>query len=145
MKSYYSSRDLKVHWIDAFVLCRTFNMDLVELPTEAESVYFLNLCAQRDSDLNSNFLHIGGSYVGVELNDFYWMSSGQRINYTMDYAPGQPDNMHGIEQFLSIYRHPQSYKFNDMDNIVTKWKFICQRITNACSDLFDDPNCTTVH
>ena len=129
-------------WIDAYVLCRTFSMDLVELPTEAEANYLLSLLTQQD--LKDAF-HIGGTYVGLGLNEFYWMTTGQRINYTMKYAPGQPDNSHGIEKYLSIIEQPGSYMFNDIDNGINKWKFICQRITNACSSSKNDPNCTPVY
>lgn len=128
--------------MDAYVLCRTFSMDLVELPTEAEADYFLSLCAQQE--LQGQFFHVGGSYVGLGLNEFYWMTTGQRINYTMKYAPGQPDNRNGVERYLSIYEQPNSYMFNDMDSGDTKWKFICQRITNACNSSTKDPNCTPV-
>ena len=110
MKSYYSSRDLIVHWIDAYVTCRTFNMDLVELPTEAEANYFLRLCAQQE--LSGDYHHIGGSYVGLGFNEFYWMTTGQRINYSMKYAQGQPDNVGGFEKYLSIQNQPGSYLFN---------------------------------
>ena len=118
-------------------------MDLVELPTEAEANYFLSLCTQQD--LKGEYFHIGGSYVGLGLNEFYWMTTGQRINYTMKYGPGQPNNVNGIERYLSVYEQPGSYSFNDMDNGETKWNFICQRITNACSSSTNDPNCTPVY
>ncbi|CAO1327705.1 unnamed protein product [Diamesa tonsa] len=104
-------------------------MDLVELPTEAEANYFLSLCTQQE--LKGDFFHIGGTYVGLGLNEFYWMTTGQRINYAMKYAPGQPDNLNGLERYLSVVDQPGSFKFNDMDNGVTKWKFICQRITKT--------------
>ena len=118
-------------------------MDLVELPTEAEANYLLSLLTQQD--LKGDVFHIGGTYVGLGLNEFYWMTTGQRINYTMKYAPGQPDNSHGIEKYLSIIEQPGSYMFNDIDNGINKWKFICQSITNACSSSTNDPNCTPVY
>ncbi|CAO1327728.1 unnamed protein product [Diamesa tonsa] len=120
---------LKLYWIEAFMLCRTFNMDLVELPTEAEANYFLTLCAQQD--LKEDFFHIGGTYVGVGLNEFYWMTTGQRINYTMKFIPGQPDNHKGVESYLAVNNKPGSFMLNDIDNGSTKGTFICQRITKA--------------
>ena len=115
MKSYYSSRSLKLHWIEAFMLCRTFDIDLVELPTEAEADYFLRLCAQKESDLNSDILHIGGSYAGLGVNEYYWMKTGKLNNYTMKWAPNQPDNRNEIENCLSVDRHTGSFKFNDIN------------------------------
>ena len=147
VKTYFSSRDLRLHWIEAFMLCRTFDMDLVELPSATESDNFLRLCAQKNSDLNSDFFHIGASYAGLGVNEYYWMTTGNRINYALQWGPNQPDNVNGIENCLSIQKQTGSYKFNDMNMDTTsfKHKFICQRITNSCSNSFIDPDCTPVN
>ena len=129
------------------MLCRTFDMDLVELPTEAEADYFLRLCSQKKSDLNSNFFHIGASYAGLGENEYYWMTTGKRINYALQWGPNQPDNRNEIENCLSIQKQTGSYKINDMnmDTSTDKWEFICQRITNSCSNSFIDPDCTSAN
>ena len=129
MKSYYGSRDILVTWLEAFVTCKAFNMDLVELSSEAEADHFLNLLTEHQLHLKFE-AHIGASYVGVGLNEFYWMTTAQRVEYKLQWARGQPDNLNGIEMFLTIKRDRNDYKFNDMSNI-EKHDFICQRINNT--------------
>ena len=130
-KSYYASRDLKVHWFEAFLTCKAFGMDLVELPITAEAEYFLAQCAHQQIHLQDDFYHVGGSYLGAGSNDWYWMTSGKRVKYTMKFAPGQPDNFNGVEKFLSIFKSPGAFMFNDVDYNFTKWNFFCQHITNS--------------
>ncbi|CAO1376624.1 unnamed protein product [Diamesa serratosioi] len=125
VKSYYSSRNLTLSWTKAFVLCRTFGMDLVELPTAEEDDYFLKLCATKRKHLNGEFYHIGGSYVGVGMNEFYWMTTGQQIAYPLNYKKNEPNNFDNDEMFLTIYNEPESFTYNDMafNRILP---FICQ-------------------
>ncbi|CAO1397635.1 unnamed protein product [Diamesa tonsa] len=138
VKSYYASREMIVTWLEAFVTCKSFNMDLVELPSEAEADYLLTLLTQQH--FHAKFeAHIGASYVGVGLNEFYWMTTGQPINYTLKWARGQPDNKKGIETFLTILREGNVYKFNDMSNI-EKHDFICQRFNDTNSKPDVEPN-----
>ena len=113
MKSYYASRDMSVTWLDAFKTCKAFDMDLVELPTKAESDYFLNLLSKKQNPPHFA-AHVGASYVGVGLNEFYWMTTGQRINYTLKWGPGKPNNAGCGEQFLAIREEPIGYLFNDI-------------------------------
>ena len=111
-------------------------MDLVELPTEAEEEYFLAQCQKHISQiLGTNYI-VGASYVGVGQNKFYWMTTGEPIDYKLKFVPGQPDNFKGIEKFLSITKGREAYKFNDIDEH-GKHHFICQRITNNSNDSYD--------
>lgn len=130
-KTYYASRDLKVHWSDALVTCKAFGMDLVELPLKAEADVFFSLCSQQQYHLNDNYYHVGATYIGAGLNNWYWMTTGKRISYALWYAPGQPDNKDGKEHFLSVYKNGGSFSFNDLDYNLTKWNFFCQHISNS--------------
>ena len=139
MKSYFLSRELEVNWIDAFVLCKTFNMDLVELPTEAEADFFLASCEQHVSP--NNYYLVGASYVGVDLNEFYWMTTGKIIDYKLKYLPGEPDNYKNIERFLSIKKGSDGCKFNDI-SLKDEHHFICQSITTVNHKSSVAPNVT---
>ena len=127
MKSYYASRDMSVTWLDAFKTCKAFDMDLVELPTKAESDYFLNLLSKKQNPPHFA-AHVGASYVGVGLNEFYWMTTRLRINYPLKWGPGEPNNDGGDEQFLTIRKIPIGYKFNDISGTVNN-EMICQHIS----------------
>ena len=106
-------------------------MDLVELPFAAEAQNFLTLCAQQQIHLKDGCFHVGASYLGAAPYDFYWMTTGKRINYGLRYAPGEPNNVNGVEKFLSLSKKPQGFLFNDIDYNYTKWNFFCQHITNS--------------
>ena len=129
MKSYYVSRDTQVSWLKAYKTCRDYNMDLVELPTKAEADNFLPLCAQKLNNLTDFYFHIGGSYNGVGMNEFYWMTTEKRINYSLNFTP---NNNGGAENCLSVERHPNSFWFNDI-SILEKHNYICQHIPKSGS------------
>ena len=131
MKSYYASK-FPVTWLKAYKTCRDFNMDLVELPTKAEADYFLTLCAQELGNFWESYWHIGGSYNGAEMNEFYWMTTEQRINYSLDFTP---DNRGGAENYLSVQNHQGSFIFNDI-SITEKHRHICQYIPKSGSKSF---------
>ena len=102
-------------------------MDLVELQTQAEANYFLQLCPTI-LNLKHDYYHIGGSYIGVGMNEFYWMTTGQRVGYPILYAEGEPNNYKNNEVFFTIHKEPQTFKFNDISNFYM-CPFICQRTT----------------
>ena len=106
-------------------------MDLVELPTKAEANYFLTLCAQELKNLRDGYFHIGGSYIGAEIEEFYWMTTGQRISYSLDFIP---NNAGGAENCLSVEKEPVSFWFNDI-SITEKHNYICQHIPKADNGL----------
>ena len=124
VKSYYVSRDTQVNWLQAYKTCKDYNMDLVELPTKAEADYFLPLCVEKLNNLRDHYFHIGGSYIGAEMNEFYWMTTGQRISYVMNFSP---DNHGGTENCLSVEKEPESFVFNDI-SITEDHNYICQHI-----------------
>lgn len=116
-------------------------MNLVELDTAAEADHFNKLCAQ-DKDLSTSTVHIGGADHGVDKNKWYWMSSGKDVNYIMDYAPTEPNNINGRQNCLAVYTHPESYQFADYDCDESKSIFACQRVTGICNHKWIDPDCT---
>lgn len=74
----------------------------VELTTKAEANYFLKPSAQQLNNLRDIFFQIGGSYIDDGMNEFYWMTRRKRVNYSLNYAPGQLDNTGASENCLSI-------------------------------------------
>ncbi|CAO1417939.1 unnamed protein product [Diamesa hyperborea] len=128
MKTYYVSRELKMNWVNAFMFCRSFDMDLAELTTEEEADKFLKLFGDHATTLEI-WYHVGGSYMGVAKNDFYWMTTAKQISYPLKFYPGQPDNYLGKEKCLSIAKYVGPYLFYDVDCYDTWiWNFVCQKI-----------------
>ena len=115
-------------WVNAFMFCRSFNMDLAELTTEVEAEKFLKLFADNAPSL-AMWHHIGGSYMGGPKNDYYWMTTAEKISYPLKFYPGEPNNYAGKEKCLSIAKHPHSFKFNDVDCYEHWiWNFVCEKI-----------------
>ena len=106
-------------------------MDLVELPFAAEAQNFLTLCGQQQIHFKETGFHVGASYLGSAPFDWYWMTTGERVNYGLRYAPGEPNNRNGIEKFLSLIKKSGGFMFNDIDYNYTKYNFVCQLITNS--------------
>lgn len=141
VKSYYVARDFLVNWKDAFITCKASGMDLVELPTEAEADFFLNLCDQQQVFLKHQTFHLGGSYIGAGNDEFYWMTTEKRVNYKLKWAPGEPNNA-GAEKCLTIFKSGSTYLFNNIVPNSPVLNFFCQHITNASSKLVVDPSKT---
>ena len=77
-------------WANAFSFCKANDMNLVELHNKQESDKFLTMCANNAVDY---WYHIGGSAEGMANRlDFYWMTTGERISYSLKYHPGEPNN-----------------------------------------------------
>lgn len=129
---------MAVSWINAFERCKAFDMDLVELPTAAESDLFLTLCTEQQIPLKELDFHVGGSYHGVGLNEFYWMTTGKRVNYTLKWGSGEP-NSPNKETCLAITKNKGIFLFNDIDCILSPCNFICQRNTIKKSESVVDP------
>lgn len=141
IKTYYASQNFKLTWANAFTFCRSFGMDLVELDTAVEADHFNKLCAEHNY-LFTSTVHIGGSDHGVGKNKWYWMSSGNEINYNMKYAQTEPNNVRGLQHCLAVYTHPESFAFADYDCDESESIFACQRVTRICNNKWIDTDCT---
>ena len=110
------------------MFCRSFDMDLAELTTEQESENFFRLFGNSATTLEQ-WYHIGGSYMGLAQNDYYWMTTAEQISYPYKFFNGIADNTLGKEKCLSIGKISQSYHFNDVDCYeYWIWNFVCEKI-----------------
>ncbi|CAO1396945.1 unnamed protein product [Diamesa serratosioi] len=111
LKTYYASRSVKLSWANAFSFCKANDMNLVELETEYEANNFLKMCTDQNLE---HWYHIGGSYEGSDsLYDYYWMTTGEKVSYTLSYYPGEP-NGQNKEKCLAIGKQPIKYGFCDV-------------------------------
>lgn len=127
VKSYYSSRNFSLSWISAYIFCKTFGMDLVELQTQHEADNFFALCSKNESQIKNNELyHIGSSRVGMSNNEFYWMTTGQLIAYPMDFRTVE-HQINDERNYLTIMKSAGSFTFQRIINYNNQL-FFCQRI-----------------
>lgn len=122
-------------------ICKSYGMDLVSLDTinsgQAESQLFLQSCKQYDfyRSFGGYFVffeqstHVGAiTTVGGSRDNWYWLKSGNRIDYPLSWGPGQPDNSGGHEFCLALLRdNSGNFSFNDMD-CEAELHFICEKI-----------------
>ena len=114
--------------MQAFVTCRSFDMDLVELPTKAEHDHFLAMCQEQAHQFVGTSYSVGASYVGAGLNDFYWMTTGERVDYSLKWAPTEPNNINGNDKYLNVRKYPGKFLFNDV-NLSYIHNYICQNLS----------------
>lgn len=58
--------------------------------------------------------------------DWYWVNSGNHINYDIEFKVGEPNNYTGNEWCLSMAYRLGTFAFNDYDCTRNMFNFICQ-------------------
>lgn len=111
-------------------------MEIAIFPTIEEARNILNLLSV-NTNLTDVWYHIGGiSLTPKSKTDWYWVTTGEHIDYEIPFGPGQPDHWLGVEMCMNIYRSPsnsQSNYFNDCpcsestsDVKYPEYSFICE-------------------
>ncbi|CAO1417927.1 unnamed protein product [Diamesa hyperborea] len=127
IKTYYITRTVRLSWANALSFCKANDMNLVELHTKQEADNFLTIMR---TSAPETLYYIGGSAEGMSNRlDYYWMTTGEQIPFTLEYSPGQPDNYGGKERCLSISKQPGKFKFNDIACSENNYGFFaCQHL-----------------
>ncbi|CAO1396932.1 unnamed protein product [Diamesa serratosioi] len=125
LKTYYGTRSLELSWANAFSFCKANDMDLVELETEDEANNFLKMCVEQNLE---EYYHVGGSSEGISnFWDYYWMTTGAKVSYNLNYKPGEL-NGKGTERCLAIGKQPIKYAFCDVSCHSLALRFACQNV-----------------
>jgi len=132
VKTYYVSTTNRISWSDVRPICQSHGMDFVSLETLDEVGKFFTLFGS-SPDASDNFYSVGGitSRAGT-VDSYIWLNSGNRISYELPFASGEPNNLGGHENCLSIGRsayNSSNFLFNDIDCTNSFIRFICQ---NEC-------------
>jgi hypothetical protein len=100
---------------------------LATLDSQAESDYLVPLFFQK-GNLFDTWTHIGGvAAVLKSAADWYWVGTGEKVDFPLKFGSGQPDNLGGDEACLALGILAGSPFINDYkcyENAVQK--FICQ-------------------
>ena len=107
-------------------------MTLIELLTKNEQAYISEL-------LKGSYLDQGSYGVGATKNgsDWIWLSSEQKLDYSLPWRTGQPDNYMGNENCLVAHKSDKfGIQFNDLqcdgnsyeDQVYT----LCENEVKAC-------------
>lgn len=102
-------------------------MDLMALESTAELSNFAKIFSV-NYNIFTLFINIGGILSKFQdYTTWTWITTGRRINYKLNMAPGKPDNADGIEYCLSLMKvSPDEVSFNDMFCSTMKMGFICE-------------------
>jgi hypothetical protein len=76
------------------------------------------------------YTHVGAAAtVAKSLTDWYWVEGGAKLNFTLKFQPGMPDNYGGNELCLSLIRTNGVYTFNDIKCYEHySHRFVCQTV-----------------
>lgn len=132
IKDYFIPRFFKAYWYQVKTICETHGLDVNSLETKEESLNLLRLLKVQ----SSKDFYIGGMALKPKSkNDWYWISSGKKIDYDLAWAKDQPAGWSqpgwGNERCLSINTDikgdKESLRFNDVfcDNYQSQ-KFVCE-------------------
>jgi Lectin C-type domain len=126
-KTYFLS-ELKLNWIEAQLLCRSYDMSLLEIDDLDE----FNLIKDIYKQNKTGQTYIGGT--NLFKKSWYWIGSGKpmTLNHT-EWNAGGPDGQHADEYCTSILKNPGNEAvINDVPCRTDKhiWEFICEKIEN---------------
>jgi hypothetical protein len=129
MKTYWitSLSKLKVVWSKGNDLCKTYGMEVVSLDTYDEQEYFFGMCVKFASAFTGNSMFGAMARVPASKKDWYWVNSGTPVNYTLNFATGEPNNGGNGEMCLALKEYSGSFGFNDVscsDSLT--YNIICQ-------------------
>ena len=129
-KTFWVSTHFRGFWDQAMIICRSFGMEFVSIDSPEEATSLLSLCHQYDH-LFDPWTHIGGiTKVPRTVTEYFWIETGKKANFHMNFGPGQPDFAANNEFCLSLGRDQGNYYFNDMPCYgMHSHKFICQTKT----------------
>lgn len=109
-------------------------MDVVSLETREEMEKFVKLAAL-NKGLFDDYVHIGGTTtVGKSTNNWYWVNSGNRVQYTLPLLKEGNDFKNNNEWCLTVKTGPDGVlAFNDIDCNGSVYSLVCQKIRNVYS------------
>lgn len=124
-------------------ICKSFKLEFLSLDSEAEARHFFTVFLD-NSQLFDIATHIGAvTPIMKSLTDWYWVENTEKVNFTLSFGAGQPDNYGGNEACLVLGFTGGSYFFNDLKCYENHmYKFVCQSITyETTTTTLPPPSC----
>lgn len=103
---------------------------MISLDSQAEADFFLPLFVQNSALFDSN-LHIGAvSKIARDPLDWYWIDSGDKVNFAIKWRAGEPSYGGNNEMCLTLTKLFGTYDFNDIQ-CYEVWlsNMMCQTVT----------------
>lgn len=130
-RNYFLSNKV-TSWIVAATECHRNGMEFLEFKTREELETFIDI-ARKQKNLFQTYTHVGGiATEGGSRHAWYWLDSGKKIHFDLNWAPREPNNnFYGTEMCLSIQNIPEGFGFNDIRCSNSDHKFLCAEDIDA--------------
>jgi hypothetical protein len=131
-KTYYLPKSFLTEWQHARGICQQYGMEIISFESSEEANNFLDIVEKYNlHETPPYWIYIGGmTNVLKSKSDWYWMNSGNKVNYELKWGPGEPNNNNGREYCLDIGRYNVDDKnlpfFNDAGCYSKSYMFVCQ-------------------
>jgi hypothetical protein len=112
-------------WLDAFIFCKAFDMQLATFDTKQEEDFVLDMIAQNWMNNMESQSFIGGTRIGRD--NWYWISTGEIVDYKIRWRNGEPNNLESNENCLSIGHYHSTFAVIDIDCHKSTRSFVCER------------------
>jgi len=146
-KEYFLSRHLTVTWNEAKEVCNAQGMKFLSLETVEEANMFTKLCAtnyELFANDYSNYYFIGGRQkINGNFSSYYWVETGTAINYTLKWAPGEPNYSNGKAYCMSLKSDRSVFTFDDTECDSLRRNFFCEKSTKAAGKASNAVNAAT--
>jgi hypothetical protein len=131
-KIYYLSTHMKASFINAQSYCSSLGLELASFETREESDWFSDIFVASRQVIDPGWCFIGGMRIfndaALSKANWYWLNSGQKINYDLTWDPQQPDNNNGIQWCLGLSKiNSNSTIYADIECYNREESFICQK------------------
>lgn len=123
-KNYFVSTTFRANWMNAQSFCKSNGMELASLESQEEAEYFLASC-EKNHEFFEEFSQIGGVLI---LENWYWISSRQRLNFKLDFQRNKNSRNDG-ECLQLVKRSERKFSFGRTEcfSNCDAHKFVCQK------------------
>lgn len=131
VKTYFLSTHMKASFINAQSFCTSLGMELLTLETKAEADWFAKLLINSyQNNIDSGWLYIGGMRMfpdaALSKENWYWLSSGKKIDYDLIWYQTEPNNWTGTQWCLCLRKENQTVFYADIECYGRDESFLCQ-------------------
>lgn len=104
----------------------TYGLDIATFESPGEVRAVQKMCHKKSANL-TEWIHVGGMTLIGGSKEWYWVTTGEKIDFKMAWLQGEPNFEYDSEHCLSI--GTSKFLFNDIDCYNNhKTKFICQKV-----------------
>lgn len=90
-KEYFIPRFFRARWHEVPKICQSYGMGFASLETKDESQKLLKLVEPYKKETPRDFYVAGMTLGAANRSGWYWINSGNLIDYDLPWVPSQPD------------------------------------------------------